>query len=341
MNEEVLVERKDEREKYYDRIEILNQVGELLLIPNNEYATMDMVAKYYKVKRSTIDYEVNKNLDELLSNGYKVVKGSEIADSHVIQFKGFTKNRANYKFILDDKNSLSVGGTGIRLFSKRAILNIGMLLRDSDVARELQQKITGFKKGNITNRKEIRFKKILDDSIEAIKKNIRYSNFYEEDYRSNCNLSMYEPINKSIDSILKYETQYIVCNGKYRIDFYFPKLKIAIEYDEKYHESKIQKEKDKIREHEIKKYFYINKNYCNVTEEDLKEWECKSIEEVFECDYEAGLVDDLDYCMRFIRIRENHELEDLPYMVSMLSITAGSIIDSRGMSCRYDDLIDK
>ena len=121
MNEEVLVERKDEREKYYDRIEILNQVGELLLIPNNEYATMDMVAEYYKVPKPTINYEVNNNLDELLSNGYKVVKGSEIADSHVILFDHFTKNRANYKFILDDKNSLSVGGTGIRLFSKRAI----------------------------------------------------------------------------------------------------------------------------------------------------------------------------------------------------------------------------
>ena len=340
MNEEVLVERKDEREKYYDRIEVLNQVGELLLIPNNEYATMDMVAEYYKVPKNTIDYEVNNNLDELSSNGYKVVKGSEIINSQMIQFKSFTKNRANYKFVLDDKNLLSVGGSGIRLFSKRAILTVGMLLRDSEVARELQKRITGFNKANITNRKEIKFKKILDDSIKAIKKNVRYSHFYEEDYRRDCDLSMYEIINKAIDSVLKYETQYEVCNGKYRIDFYFPKLKIAIEYDEKYHESKSQKRKDKTREHEITKYFYINENYCNITEEDLKDLECKSIEEVFECDYEAGLVDDLDDCMRFVRIRENHELEDLPYMVSMLSITAGSIIDSKGMSCKYDELID-
>lgn len=340
MNEEVLVERKDEREKCYDRIEVLNQVGELLLIPNNEYATMDMVAKYYKVKRSTINSLVEDNLDELIDNGYKVVKGSEIANSHVISFKSFTRNRGNYKFILNDKDSLSVGGSGIRLFPKRAILNVGMLLRDSDVAKEIQQKITGFNKTNLTHKKEIKFKKILDNSIEAIKRNIRYYNFYEEDYRSDCNFSMYEPINKSIDSILKYETQYIVCDGKYRIDFYFPKLKIAIEYDEKYHESKEQKEKDKIREYEITKYFYINKNYCNVTEDDLKEWECESIEEVFECDYEAGLIDDLDNCIRFIRIKEDNELEGLAYMVSMLSITASSIIDSRGMSCRYDDLID-
>ena len=340
MNEEVLVERKDEREKCYDKIEVLNQVGELLLLPNDEYATMDMVAKYYKVPKSTIDSLVEDNLDELISNGYKVVKGSEIANSHVIQFESFTRNRGNYKFVLDDESLLSVGGHGIRLFSKKAILNVGMLLKDSEVATEIQQKITGFNKINIKTRKEVKFKKILDDSIEAIKKNIRYSHFYEEDYRSDCNLSMYEPINKSIDSILKYKTQYEVCDGKYRIDFYFPRLKIAIEYDEKYHESKEQKTKDKIREYEITKYFYINKNYCHITEEDLKELECKSIEEVFECDYEAGLIDDLDNCIRFIRIKEDNELEGLAYMVSMLSITANSIIDSRGMSCRYDDLID-
>ena len=130
MNEEVLVERKDEREKCYDRIEVLNQVGELLLLPNDEYATIDMVARYYKTPKSTIDSLVEDNLDELISNGYKVVKGSEIANSHVILFKSFTKNRANYKFILDDESLLSVGGKGVRLFPKRAILNIGMLLRE-------------------------------------------------------------------------------------------------------------------------------------------------------------------------------------------------------------------
>lgn len=176
MNEEVLVERKDEREKCYDRIEVLNQVGELLLIPNNEYATMNMVAKYYKVPMNTIDYEVNNNLSELLSNGYKVVSGSEIAESHVILFDKFTKNRANYKFVLDDENSISVGGRGIRLFSKRAILNIGMLLRDSEVAKEVRRRLLDIiydaeKNTNIVEEivKEIRTEQdILNDIMKAL-----------------------------------------------------------------------------------------------------------------------------------------------------------------------------
>lgn len=176
MNEEVLVERKDEREKYYDRIEVLNQVGELLLIPNNEYATMDMVAKYYKVKRSTINSLVEDNSEELIDNGYKVVKGSEIANSSVILFESFTKNRGNYKFLLNENNSLSVGGSGIRLFPKRAILNVGMLLRDSKVAIELRKRLLDIiydteKNTNIVEEviKEIRTEQdILRDMMEAV-----------------------------------------------------------------------------------------------------------------------------------------------------------------------------
>lgn len=176
MNEEVLVERKDEREKCYDRIEVLNQVGELLLIPNSEYATMDMVAKYYDVKRSTINSLVEDNLNELISNGYKVVKGSEIANSAVILFESFTKNRGNYKFVLNEKDTLSVGGSGIRLFPKRAILNVGMLLRDSDIAIELRRRLLDIiydaeKNTNIVEEvvKEIRTEQdILRDMMEAV-----------------------------------------------------------------------------------------------------------------------------------------------------------------------------
>lgn len=57
-----------------------------------------------------------------------------------------------------------------------------------------------------------------------------------------------------IDSIfkglLKFERQFFCC-GKYKIDFYEPNFKLAIEYDEMAH--KYNKERDLIREKEIKK----------------------------------------------------------------------------------------
>lgn len=52
---------------------------------------------------------------------------------------------------------------------------------------------------------------------------------------------------------LSFDSQVSVCNGKYRIDFLIGL--IAIEYDEKYHESAKQKEKDFGRMKEIDDWF--------------------------------------------------------------------------------------
>jgi very-short-patch-repair endonuclease len=56
---------------------------------------------------------------------------------------------------------------------------------------------------------------------------------------------------KDYMNALGYEVyeQYCVCDNKYRIDFYFPKIKLAIEFDENEHKYKI--ENDIIRQNEI------------------------------------------------------------------------------------------
>lgn len=50
-------------------------------------------------------------------------------------------------------------------------------------------------------------------------------------------------------NVLTFETQYSCCNNKYRIDFYEPTLKLAIEYDEEHHDH--QQYEDNQRESEI------------------------------------------------------------------------------------------
>lgn len=155
VNENQLLEQKKLREKNLDRIEVLEKVKGLLLLPNTEFATTEMVANYFEVGIECINSCIKDNREELESNGYKVFKGSEIANSHVMSFENFTKNRANYKFILDDENELSVGGRGVALFSKRAILNVAMLLRDSNIAKDIRSRLLDIahdaeeEKGNI------------------------------------------------------------------------------------------------------------------------------------------------------------------------------------------------
>ena len=141
INENQLLEQKGLREKNLDRIEVLEKVKGLLLLPNTEFATTEMVANYFEVGIECINSCIKDNREELEFNGCKVFKGSEIVNSHVMSFKDFTKNRANYKFILDDNNELSVGGRGITLFTKRAILNTAMLLRNGKVAKEIRSKL--------------------------------------------------------------------------------------------------------------------------------------------------------------------------------------------------------
>ena len=64
-------------------------------------------------------------------------------------------------------------------------------------------------------------------------------------YRVNYNLSKKFKLKK----LLKYKTEVKI--NKYRVDFYFPKLKLIVEYDEPYHESKKQKKKDKKRQEKL------------------------------------------------------------------------------------------
>lgn len=145
MREFDFITEKDLRSKAVENelaIAKMQMVKELLLLDGTELATTEMVANYYDVKSiETINSVIKDHREELENNGLKVYKGSELANSDVMSFKDFTRNRANYKFELNDGTTLSVGGKGITLFTKRAILNVGMLLRDSDVAIELRSRL--------------------------------------------------------------------------------------------------------------------------------------------------------------------------------------------------------
>lgn len=120
--ENQLLENKKMREEVVGRIEVLEQVGELLLLPNAEFATTEMVAKYYAEDIETIKKIVERHNDEIISDGYKVLTANELRD---IKSLCQIKSRAR----------------SLAIFPKRAILRIGMLLRDSKIAKELRSRL--------------------------------------------------------------------------------------------------------------------------------------------------------------------------------------------------------
>ncbi len=144
MTETQFIENKVLREKYISRFEVLEKVKTLLLIPKMECMTIKQVADFYEVGEDTIKSVVLRNKDELESDGmcyktpvdFKIFKGSSCTFKNLRQEHGKLIVQ-----IVDTTTLLEIPNRGIRCFPRRAILRMGMLLRDSKVAKEVRTQL--------------------------------------------------------------------------------------------------------------------------------------------------------------------------------------------------------
>jgi hypothetical protein len=140
-NELQLVEEKGLRDRVIGRTEVLDKVSQLLLLPNTEFATTEQVAKYYNVGISAIRKIATRHVDELEPDGYKVYRKNNVLNflkGHDVQLENVVGKTI---VTLEDNHKVEVPNRGLRLFSKRAILRVGMLLRDSEVAKEIRTRL--------------------------------------------------------------------------------------------------------------------------------------------------------------------------------------------------------
>ena len=136
VNTNEIIDSKELREELAGRIDVLEKVKQLLLIPETEYATIAVVAEYYQVSNESIRQIVVRNHDELAEDGLIAMKGKDI----LLNLVSDKMSHTNHKGYFD------VGGVKIpygasTLFPRRAILRIGMLLRDSEVAKEIRTQL--------------------------------------------------------------------------------------------------------------------------------------------------------------------------------------------------------
>ena len=123
MRENEILESLKTREELIGRTEVLDMVKELILLPNTEFATTQQVANYFEVGIEAIQSLIKDNRKELKSNGFGIRKKAEILN------------------VLKGQLETSIPNRGMNLFPKRAILNVAMLLRDSDVAKEIRTRL--------------------------------------------------------------------------------------------------------------------------------------------------------------------------------------------------------
>ncbi len=140
INEAKFAEENEFREKYIDRIEVLGKVKNFFLIPELEVMTTQMVADYFEVDFETIKKIYQRNKNEISADGVFSKKSAEIIKffqgHHVPEEK--TQGRTVY---VVDNVRINIPNAGTKVFSKRAILRIAMLLRDSEVAKEIRTQL--------------------------------------------------------------------------------------------------------------------------------------------------------------------------------------------------------
>ena len=140
--------------------EIEKQIGLKGVLFENEYKfLLRQVADFFEVTERTIKEYIAKNKEELTKNGYETLRGNRLIDFKLVSSRDF-----------GSEIDFTTKTTVLSIFNFRTLLNIAMLLTDSEKARELR----GF---------------ILDIVIDTINKRTgggtKYINQRDEDYLVN------------------------------------------------------------------------------------------------------------------------------------------------------------
>lgn len=141
---ESMVDNHDLRNELIARTEVLDKVKKLLLIPEMNCMTIRQVADYYEVDVDTIKRCCQRNRTEIEGDGVvnktpKIFK--EILKGTTCSVKNFEQQHGKLIVQIDDNTRLEIPNRGIKCFSKRAVLRIGMLLRDSEIAQEVRTQL--------------------------------------------------------------------------------------------------------------------------------------------------------------------------------------------------------
>ncbi|MFE9448375.1 hypothetical protein [Streptomyces sp. NPDC006739] len=117
----VLTESRTMRAQTASRVDVLDKVKALALLPDGVHATTDGVAAYYEVGLDAIESVVRRYREELVENGMETLRGDAL--------RSFNETA---------KLTVSSRRNSLRVFTRRTILNVGQLLTESDVARKVR-----------------------------------------------------------------------------------------------------------------------------------------------------------------------------------------------------------
>ncbi|MBU3866822.1 hypothetical protein KN815_22975 [Streptomyces sp. 4503] len=120
-----LLESRALRDSVIERTDVLDKVKILTMLPDGLHITTRMVAEYLEVGEEAVKSLAKRHREEFHSNGMHTLRGADL--------QGFHRSTMD----LWDR-SYPQACTQLTLYPRRAVLNVAMLLRDSDTAKRVR-----------------------------------------------------------------------------------------------------------------------------------------------------------------------------------------------------------
>lgn len=135
--------QKELREQYIGRVDVLEKVKSLIMLPDVELMTVAQVADFYEVDVEAIQKVYQRNKTEIDEDGVINLTGKSLKSliGQDVQLKKYSQLHGKCEVEFNNGTKLILPNRGIKAFSKRAVLRIGMLLRDSKVAKEVRTQL--------------------------------------------------------------------------------------------------------------------------------------------------------------------------------------------------------
>lgn len=138
-NDNVISDRKM-RDKCVGHFEVLEKVKDLLLLPATELMSIEQVADYYEVSIDHVKSLYGLNRKEIDGDGTKMLPRG-FYNGSVVNPISVEKRQTSVTYTFEDGQIVTINNRGLKAFSKRAVLRIGMLLQQSNVAKEVRTQL--------------------------------------------------------------------------------------------------------------------------------------------------------------------------------------------------------
>ncbi|MFB4423172.1 hypothetical protein C5F59_019060 [Streptomyces sp. QL37] len=127
--EVALLESQALRVEQMGRVEVLDKVKSLALLPDGIHLRTEDVARYFEVSTEVVKKLTQRHRAEVEENGLRLLRGAELRIFHrdIVSLWGG-----------EGAESYPQAATQLTLYTRRTVLNIAMLLRDSDIARSVR-----------------------------------------------------------------------------------------------------------------------------------------------------------------------------------------------------------